>query len=99
MTSLKDRLAQDEKANTDLQGDLKVLTDQLQITQGQLKKARVEAAKLNDETNQKVTALHTPVHSELAPKACSDGANPLDTKVEGARTDPDTTREDLEMAK
>src|SRR6201988_500984 len=72
MTSLKDRLAQDEKANTDLQGDLKVVTDKLKITQGQLKKARVETAKLNDETNQKVTALDTSMHSELATKASSD---------------------------
>src|SRR5579859_5336320 len=65
MSSLKDRLAQDEKANTDLQGDLKVVTDKLKITQGQLKKARTEAAKLNDETVQKVTALDTSVHSDL----------------------------------
>ena len=43
MSSLKDRLAQDEKANTELQGDLKVVTSKLKITQGQLKKAREEA--------------------------------------------------------
>jgi chromosome segregation ATPase len=99
MTSLKDRLAQDEKANTDLQGDLKVVTDKLKITQGQLKKARVEAAKLNDETNQKVTALDTSVHSELATKASADDVKTVDTKVVGVRTDLDTTREDLKMAK
>jgi hypothetical protein len=99
MTSLKDRLAQDEKANTDLQGDLKVVTDKLKITQGQLKKARTEAAKLNDETNQKVTALDTSVHSELATKATSDDVKTVDTKVVGVRTDLDTTREDLKMAK
>src|SRR6266852_4745597 len=45
MSSLKDRLAQDEKANTDLQGDLRVVTDKLKITQGQLKKAREEDRK------------------------------------------------------
>jgi len=50
VSSLKDRLAQDEKANTDLQGDLNVVTKRLKITQGQLKTARAEAAKLNDET-------------------------------------------------
>jgi hypothetical protein len=99
MTSLKDRLAQDEKANTDLQGDLKVVTDKLKITQGQLKKARTEAAKLNDETNQKVTALDTSVHSELATKASSDDVKTVDTKVVGVRTDLDTTRDDLKMAK
>src|SRR5262249_58832104 len=59
MTALKDRLAQDEKTNTDLQGDLKVVTDKLKITQGQLKKARLEAAKQNSETVEKVTALDT----------------------------------------
>jgi len=99
MSSMKDRLAQDEKANTDLQGDLKVVTDKLKITQGQLKKARTEAAKLNDETNQKVTALDTSVHSELATKASSDDVKTVDTKVVGVRTDLDTTREDLKMAK
>jgi len=99
MSSMKDRLAQDEKANTDLQGDLKVVTDKLKITQGQLKKARTEAAKLNDETNQKVTALDTSVHSELAGKASSADVKTVDTKVVGVRTDLDTTREDLKMAK
>ena len=34
MSSLKDRLAQTEKTNTDLQGDLKVVTGKLKITQG-----------------------------------------------------------------
>ena len=99
MSSLKDRLAQDEKANTDLQGDLKVVTDKLKITQGQLKKARTEAAKLNDETSQKLTALDTSVHSELANKASADDVKTVDTKVGGVRTDLDTTREDLKMAK
>src|SRR6266436_445392 len=47
MSSLKDRLAQDEKSNTELQGDLKVVTTKLMITQGQLKRARVEASKPN----------------------------------------------------
>ncbi len=34
----------------------------------QLEKARQEAARLNDETNEKITALDTSVHSELATK-------------------------------
>src|SRR6266404_3385901 len=62
MSSLKDRLAQDEKANTDLQGDLKVVTGKLKITQGQLKKARDEAAKLNYATTETLTARN---HDEI----------------------------------
>ena len=99
MASLKDRLAQDEKANADLQGDLKVVTGKLKITQGQLKKAREEAVKLNDATAEKVTALDTSVHSELATKATSDDVKTVDTKVVGVKTDLDATREDLKMAR
>src|SRR5712672_1389505 len=99
MSSLKDRLAQDEKTNTDLQGDLRVVTGKLKITQGQLKKARAEAVKLNDETTEKVTALDTSVHSELATKATSDDVKTVDTKVVGVKTDLDATRDDLKMAR
>src|SRR5690348_14035582 len=99
VASLKDRLAQDEKANTDLQGDLNVVTKKLKITQGQLKTARAEATKLNDETTQKLTALDTSVKGELATKASSDDLKNVDTKVGGVRTDLDTTREDLKMAR
>ncbi len=99
MSSLKDRLAQTEKTNTDLQGDLKVVTGKLKITQGQLKKARQEAVEANQDTVQKVTALDTSVHSELATKAAADDLKNVDTKVGGVRTDLDTTREDLKMAR
>jgi len=99
MSSLKDRLATDEKANTDLKGDLKVVTDKLKITQGQLKKARAEAADLNSATTEKLTALDTSVHSELATKATSDDVKTVDTKVVGVKTDLDATREDLKMAR
>jgi len=99
VSSLKDRLAQDEKANTDLQGDLNVVTKRLKITLGQLKTARAEAAKLNDETSQKLTALDTSVKGELATKASSDDLKNVDTKVVGVRTDLDSTRDDLKMAR
>lgn len=99
MTSLKDRLAQAEKNSAEFQGDLKVVTDKLKITQGQLKKAREEAAKSIDETSQKLTALDTSVHTELATKAATDDLKNVDTKVGGVRTDLDQTREDLKMAR
>jgi len=99
MSSLKDRIAQDEKANTDLQGDLKVVTDKLKITQGQLKKARAEATAAVQDTTQKLTALDTSVHTELATKAATEDVKNVDTKVVGVRTDLDSTREDLKMAR
>jgi hypothetical protein len=99
IASLKDRLVEDEKNNTELRGDLKVVTDKLKITQGQLKKARQESAQANDATTQKLTALDTSVHTELATKATSDDVKTVDTKVVGVRSDLDATREDLKMAR
>ena len=49
-------------------GDLKVVTDKLKITQGQLKKARQEAADSITATSEKITALDSSVHTELATK-------------------------------
>src|SRR4030081_713913 len=99
MSSLKDRLAQDEKSNTELQGDLKVVTTKLKITQGQLKKAREEAAKLNDATSQKLSALDTSVHSELATKATNDDVKTVDTKVATVSDNLAKTNNDLNMAR
>jgi chromosome segregation ATPase len=99
MSSLKDRIAQDEKTNTDLRGDLTVVTKKLRITQGQLKTARQEASKLNDEATQKISALDTSVHTELATKAATDDVKNVDTRVTKVSTDLDATKEDLKMAK
>lgn len=99
MSSLKDRLAQDEKANSDLQGDLKVVTDKLKITQGQLKKARQEAVKANEDAAQKLSALDTSVHTELATKAGQDDVKNVDTKVTAVSADLNTTKDELKMAK
>jgi uncharacterized membrane-anchored protein YhcB (DUF1043 family) len=99
MTGLKDRLAVSEKANSDLQGDLKVVTDKLKITQGQLKKAREEAVQNNTQTAEMVKTLDTSVHSELATKASSDDVKTVDTKVTKVSTDLDKTTSDLNMAR
>ena len=99
VSSLKDRLAQDEKANADLQGDLTVVTKKLKITQGQLKTAREETTKLNDATTEKLTALDSSVHTELATKATTDDVKTVDTKVGGVQTDLNSTKEDLKMAR
>jgi chromosome segregation ATPase len=99
LSTMKDRLAQDEKANTELQGDLKVVTDKLKITQGQLKKARMEATNLNTETSQKLTALDTSVHTELATKATTDDVKTVDTKVTTVSDSLAKTNNDLNMAR
>jgi len=99
MTALKDRLVAGEKANTELQGDLKVVTDKLKITQGQLKKARQEATAQNTQTNEMVKTLDTSVHSELATKATSDDVKTVDGRVSKVSSDLDKTNSDLNMAR
>jgi len=99
MTALKDRLVVSEKANTELQGDLKVVTDKLKITQGQLKKARQEATAQNSQTNEMVKTLDTSVHSELATKAPSEDVKTVDTRVTKVSGDLDKTNSDLNMAR
>jgi chromosome segregation ATPase len=99
VSALRERLAQNEKTNSDLQGDLKVVTDKLKITQGQLKKAREESNKANDETTQKLTALDTSMKGELATKATAEDVKTVDTKVIGVKSDLDATRDDLKMAR
>jgi chromosome segregation ATPase len=99
VSALKDHIAQVEKTNTDLQGDLKVVTDKLKITQGQLKKARTEAVEANTETTQKLTALDTSVHNELATKATTDDVKTVDTKVTTVSDNLAKTNNDLNMAR
>lgn len=99
MSALKDRLAVAEKADTELQGDLKVVTDKLKITQGQLKKARAEAQESNSQTTAMVKNLDTSVHSELATKASTDDVKTVDTKVTKVGSDLDKTISDLNMAR
>jgi vacuolar-type H+-ATPase subunit I/STV1 len=99
VTALKDRLTASEKSSSDLQSDLSVVTKKLRITEGQLKDARAEAAKLRQETSDKLTALDSSMKTELANKADTDDLKTVDTKVGGVRTDLDATREDLKMAR
>jgi len=99
MNTLKDRVALGEKANADLKGDLKVVTDKLKITQGQLKKARSEAEQLNTDTTSKLTALDTSVHQELATKATADDVKTVDTRVTQVDNNLTKTINDLNMAR
>jgi len=99
VTALKDRLTTNEKTNNELQGDLKVVTDKLKITQGQLKKAREEAAASNSKTADLVKNLDTSVHTELATKASSDDVKTVDTRVTKVSTDLEKTNSDLTMAR
>jgi len=95
VSSLQQRLAQNEKTNADLMGDLSVVTKRLQITQGQLKKARQEAQdqaqQIRDDETKQHQAMDTQVSGQLAAKASNDDVKEVSGQVTVVRTDLDST--------
>ena len=97
--AIQQRVEQSDKANSDTQSELALVTKRLRITQGELKKARDEAAQIRDENAKQLAAMDTSVKSELATKASSDDVKAVSGQVTGVRTDLDTTKNDLQMAR
>ncbi len=99
MQGLQQRLAETEKTNGELQSDLGVVTKRLRLTQGELKKAREEAAQIRDENAKQLAAMDTAVKGELATKASTEEVKAVSGEVSGVRTDLDATKQNLQMAK
>src|SRR6266851_4331254 len=89
--ALAQRLAKADEINQQLQSDVKVVTDKLNLTQGELIAARKQNKKATTAVDQKVTSLATSVKAELATKANSDDVNKLNGDVTGVKTDLDAT--------
>lgn len=101
--ALQQRLSAAEKANTDLAGDLTVVTKKLSITQGQLKKARqdaeAEAQQIRDDNAKQLADMGTEMNGQLATKASEDDMKAANGQITGVRTDLDSARKDLQMAR
>jgi len=99
---LTQRLAQAESANAQVQGDLSVVTDRMQLTQGELEKSRKTAGQIKADYSKKLTAMKDQVsadEAQLATKASTDDVNAVSTNVNGVRTDLDATKQNLLDAK
>lgn len=96
---VQQRLTAAEKATTDVQDDLSVVTKRLQITQGQLKKAHEEAQQIRDDAAAQLAAEDTKVTGALAVKANTDDVNAVSGQVGVVRTDLDATKSDLSDTK
>jgi F0F1-type ATP synthase membrane subunit b/b' len=99
LQQLQTRQAETEKAGAELQGDLNVVTKRLRITQGELKRARAEAADIREENAKQLAAMDTSVKGELATKASTDAVNAVSGEVTVVKSDLATTRNDLQMAR
>jgi len=97
--ALGQRLAKEDEINQQLQSDLKVVTDKLQLTQGELLSARKQGKNATHAVDQKVDNLATSMKAELAGKASSDDMNRLNGDVTGVKTDLDATKNSIQMAR
>jgi len=96
---LSQRLAKTEDTNAQLQGELSVVTDRMKLTQGELKKARQQAAKIKEEDAKELANLQNQTTEQLATKASVEDLNKLGTDVTGVKTDLDATKNNLQMAR
>lgn len=97
--ALAQRLAKEDETNQALQSDLKVVTDKLNLTQGELIAARKQTKNATAAVDQKVEGLATSVKAELANKANSGDVDKLNGDVSGVKTDLDAQKNNLQMAR
>jgi hypothetical protein len=97
--ALAQRLAKEDEVNQALQSDLKVVTDKLNLTQGELIAARKQTKNATAAVDHKVEGLATSVKAELANKANSDDVNKLNGDVSGVKSDLDAQKNNLQMAR
>jgi hypothetical protein len=97
--ALAQRLAKEDEINQALQSDLKVVTDKLNLTQGELLAARKQNKKATAAVDQKVDGLATSVKAELATKANAGDVDKLNGDVSGVKSDLDAQKNNLQMAR
>jgi hypothetical protein len=97
--ALAQRLAKEDDVNQALQSDLKVVTDKLNLTQGELIAARKQNKNATAAVDQKVDGLATSVKAELANKANAGDVDKLNGDVTGVKSDLDAQKNNLQMAR
>ncbi len=97
--ALAKRLEQSEKANAQFQAELRLVTKRLKLTQGDLKRAHEEAVQTREEHAKQLATMDTAIKDELATKAGADELKAVSGTVTGVRTDLDSTKKDLQMAR
>ena len=97
--ALSQRLAKEDEINQQLQSDVKVVTDKLNLTQGELIAARKQNRNATTAVDKKVDNLATSVKAELANKASTEDVNRLNGDVTGVKGDLDATKNSIQMAR
>ena len=96
---ISQRLAKAEDTNAQLQGELSVVTDKMKLTEGELAKARFQAKKIKEDDAKELAEMQNQTNAQLATKASVDDVNKIGTDVNGVKTDLDTEKNNLQMAR
>jgi chromosome segregation ATPase len=96
---LTKRLKQAEETNAQSQGELSVVTDRLKLTQGELARARKQGKLFQEQYSKNLEDMESSVRTELAAKASVDEVKNLSGDVSGVRSDLESTKQNLQMAK
>jgi cell division protein FtsB len=97
--AISERVAKAEDENQQLQSDLKVVTDKLNVTQADLIAARKQSKAAAVSYSKKLNELGTNVNTQLAAKASTDDVSKLGGDVTGVKTDLDSTKNSIQMAR
>ena len=97
--AISERVGKAEDENQQLQSDLKVVTDKLNVTQGDLIAARKQSKAAAVSYSKKLNELGTNVNTQLATKASTDDVSKLGGDVTGVKTDLDATKNSIQMAR
>jgi len=93
--AINQRLAHAEDINAQLQAELKLVTDRLKMTQGELANARQQARQIRTEYSSKFDS----VQSEMAAKASAADVTTLGGDLGTVKSDLESTRNNLQMAR
>jgi hypothetical protein len=97
--ALSQRLAKAEEINQELGSELRAVTDKLNMTQSDLNVARKQTRNSAYVYDKKLNGFKDEVNTKLATKANVDDVNKLNGDVSGVKSDLDTTKNSLQMAR
>ena len=93
--TVNQRLSQSEETNAQLQAELKLVTDRLKMTQGELANARQQARQIRTEYSAKIDS----VQNEVATKANAADVTTLGGDLGGVKSDLESTKNGLQMTR
>jgi chromosome segregation ATPase len=94
---LSQRLAQAEHTNSQMQGEMRLVTNKLKLTEGQLAAARSQVKESRVDYTKKLDEMQSNVNTQLATKASTEDVKNLGNDVNGVKTDLDSTKNNMQL--